>query len=85
MPSFRQQFSYKINKAELDMAAIGRYDLSEPSRAEPSRAEPSRAEPSRAEPSRAVKLRIVKSSFHSFCIVNYSITKNSYNRKRLMK
>ena len=32
MPSFRQQFSYKINKAELDMAAIGRYDLSEPSR-----------------------------------------------------
>ena len=35
MPSFRQQFSYKINKAELDMAAIGRYDLSEPSRAEP--------------------------------------------------
>ena len=40
MPSFRQQFSYKINKGELDMAAIGRYDLSEPSRAEPSRAEP---------------------------------------------
>ena len=37
MPSFRQKFSYKINKAELDMAAIGRYDLSEPSRAEPSR------------------------------------------------
>ena len=75
MPSFRQQFYYKINKAELDMAAIGRYDL----------LEPSRAEPSRAEPSRAVKLRIVKSSFHSFCIVNYSITKNSYNCKRLMK
>ena len=70
MPSFRQQFYYKINKAELDMAAIGRYDL---------------LEPSRAEPSRAVKLRIVKSSFHSFCIVNYSITKNSYNCKRLMK
>ena len=65
MPSFRQQFSCEINKVELDMAAIGRYDLSEPSR----------AEPSRAEPSRAVKLRIVKSSFHSFCIVNYSITK----------
>lgn len=42
MPSFRQQFSYKINKAELDMAAIGRYDLSE---LEPSRTEPSRAEP----------------------------------------
>ena len=36
MPSFRQQFYYKINKAELDMAAIGRYDLLEPSRAEPS-------------------------------------------------
>ena len=65
MPSFRQQFSYKINKAELDMAAIGRYDLSEPSR--------------------AVKLRIVKSSFHSFCKANYSITKNFYNCKRSMK
>ena len=43
------------------MAGIGRYALSEPSR--------------------AVKLRIVKSSFRIFCIVNYSITKNSYNCK----
>ena len=56
MPSFRQQFSYKINKVELDMAAIGRYDLSEPSRAEPSRAEPSRAEPSRKASHRQVLL-----------------------------
>ena len=70
MPSFRQQFSYKINKGELDMAAIGRYDLSEPSR---------------AEPSRAVKLRIVKSSFHGFCKANYIITKSFYNCKWSMK
>ena len=40
---------------------------------------------SKLEPSRAVKLRIVKSSFHSFCIVNYSVTKKYYNCKRLMK